>query len=40
MPLENIPYFANAVSALKITREGAMNIPTRKAVEHFMKKHE
>ena len=39
MPLENIPYFANAVSALKITREGAMSIPTRKEVDYFMKKH-
>jgi len=39
MPLEKIPYFANAVSAVKITRKGAMNIPTRKEVEYFMKKH-
>jgi sugar/nucleoside kinase (ribokinase family) len=40
MPLEKIPYFANAVSAVKITRNGAMNIPTRKEVENFMKKNE
>ncbi|MCK5342829.1 MAG: carbohydrate kinase, partial [Candidatus Heimdallarchaeota archaeon] len=33
MPLNKIPYFANAVSALKITKEGAMNIPTRQEVE-------
>jgi len=39
MPLEKIPYFANAVSAVKITRKGAMNIPTLKEVENFMKKH-
>ena len=39
MPLEQISYFANAVSAVKITRKGAMNIPTRKEVENFMKKH-
>ena len=39
MPLDKIPYFANAVSALKITRKGAMNIPTLKEVENFMKKH-
>ncbi len=39
MPLEKIPYFANAVSAVKITRKGAMNIPTRKEVEYFIKKH-
>jgi len=39
MPLEKILYFANAVSAVKITRKGAMNIPTRKEVENFMKKH-
>jgi len=39
MPLEQIPYFANAVSAVKVTRKGAMNIPTRKEVEYFMKKH-
>ena len=39
LPLNEIPYFANAVSALKITRKGAMNIPTRKEVEYFMKKH-
>ena len=39
MPLEKIPHFANAVSAVKITRKGAMNIPTRKEVEYFMKNH-
>jgi len=39
MPISEIPYFANAVSALKITRKGAMNIPTRKEVEYFMKNH-
>lgn len=39
MPLEQISSFANAVSAVKITRKGAMNIPTRKEVENFMKKH-
>jgi len=39
MSLKKISYFANAVSALKITRKGAMNIPTRKEVENFMKKH-
>ena len=39
MPLEKILYFANAVSAVKITRKGAMNIPTREEVEYFMKKH-
>jgi fructokinase len=38
IPLQRIPYFANAVSALKITRKGAMNIPTREEVEKFMKK--
>ena len=38
MPLEEIPYFANAVSALKITRKGAMNVPSRQEVEDFMKK--
>ena len=37
MPLENIPYFANAVSALKITKKGAMNVPNRQEVEIFMK---
>ncbi len=36
MPLEKIPYFANAVSALKITRKGAMNVPHRQEVEDFM----
>ncbi|MCK4943806.1 MAG: sugar kinase [Candidatus Aminicenantes bacterium] len=36
MPLEKIPYFANAVSALKITRKGAMNVPYRQEVENFM----
>ncbi len=36
MPLEKIVYFANAVSALKITRKGAMNVPERKEVEDFM----
>ncbi len=40
LPLEEIPYFANAVSAVKITREGAMNIPSRKEVEHFMKNYQ
>ena len=39
MSLTEIPHFANAVSALKITRKGAMNIPNRKEVEHFMKNH-
>jgi len=39
MPLNEIPYFANAVSALKITRKGAMNLPTRKEVEDFIKKN-
>ncbi|MHA2280430.1 MAG: carbohydrate kinase family protein [Promethearchaeota archaeon] len=38
MPPSEIPCFANAVSALKITRKGAMNIPNRKEVENFMKK--
>jgi sugar/nucleoside kinase (ribokinase family) len=37
MSLEEIPYFANAVSALKITRKGAMNLPNRQEVEEFMK---
>ncbi|MFW9824848.1 MAG: carbohydrate kinase family protein [Candidatus Thorarchaeota archaeon] len=36
MPIERIPYFANAVSALKITRKGAMNVPYRQEVEDFM----
>jgi len=36
MPLENIPYLANAVSALKITKKGAMNVPTRQEVEDFI----
>jgi len=36
MPLEKIVYFANAVSALKITRKGAMNVPERKEVEDFL----
>lgn len=36
MPLERIPYFGNAVSALKITKKGAMNVPTREEVEKFM----
>ncbi|MBY8990909.1 MAG: carbohydrate kinase [Candidatus Lokiarchaeota archaeon] len=36
MPLKEIPYFANAVSALKITRKGAMNVPSRQEVEDFM----
>lgn len=36
MPPEKIVYFANAVSALKITRKGAMNVPERKEVEDFM----
>jgi len=40
MPLSEIPYFANAISALKITRKGAMNIPNRKEVEDFMKFNE
>ena len=40
MPLSEIPYFANAISALKITRKGAMNIPNRKEVEDFMKLNE
>ncbi|MHA2180072.1 MAG: carbohydrate kinase family protein [Promethearchaeota archaeon] len=39
MPLSEIPYFANAVSALKITRKGAMNTPTRKEVEDFIIKN-
>jgi fructokinase len=39
MPLEKIPYFANAVSALKITRKGAMNIPFKQEVDNFMKIH-
>ena len=39
MPLGEIPYFANAVSALKITRKGAMNIPNRKEVENFIRNH-
>jgi len=39
MPLNQIPYFANAVSALKITRKGAMNIPTRQEVLNFMKNY-
>ncbi len=39
MPLNQIPYFANAVSALKITKKGAMNIPNRQEVENFMKNH-
>ncbi|MHA1932269.1 MAG: carbohydrate kinase family protein, partial [Promethearchaeota archaeon] len=38
MPLSEIPYFANAISALKITRKGAMNVPNRKEVEDFIKK--
>jgi fructokinase len=37
MSISEIPYFANAVSALKITRKGAMNIPNREEVEKFMK---
>ena len=37
MPLEDIPYFANAVASLKITRKGAMNIPYRREVDNFMK---
>lgn len=36
VPLKEIPYFANAVSALKITRKGAMNVPSRQEVEDFM----
>jgi len=36
LPLEKIVYFANAVSALKITRKGAMNVPERKEVEDFL----
>ena len=40
MPFEKIPYFANAVSALKITRRGAMNIPHMQEVENFLKTHE
>ncbi|MHA1992186.1 MAG: carbohydrate kinase family protein [Candidatus Hodarchaeales archaeon] len=39
MPLSEIPFFANAVSALKITRKGAMNTPDRKEVEDFMKRN-
>jgi fructokinase len=39
IPLNQIPYFANAVSALKITKKGAMNIPNRQEVENFMKNH-
>ena len=39
MPLEKIPYFANAVSALKITKKGAMNLPSRLEVEDFMKSY-
>jgi fructokinase len=39
MPLNQIPYFANAVSALKITKKGAMNIPNRQEVDIFMKNH-
>jgi sugar/nucleoside kinase (ribokinase family) len=39
MPLNEIPYFANAVSALKITRKGAMNVPSRKEVNNFILKH-
>ncbi|MHA2035739.1 MAG: carbohydrate kinase family protein [Promethearchaeota archaeon] len=40
MRMSEIPSFANAVSALKITRKGAMNIPNRKEVENFMKKND
>lgn len=39
IPLNEIPYFANAVSALKIKRKGAMNIPDRREVEDFIKKN-
>jgi len=37
MPMDKIPYFANAVSGLKITKKGAMNVPTREEVEKFMR---
>lgn len=37
MPLEKVSYFANAVSALKITKKGAMNVPSRLEVENFMR---
>ena len=37
MPFEKIPFFANAVSALKITKKGAMNIPFKEEVDNFMK---
>lgn len=39
MPLDKIVQFANAVSALKITREGAWNIQNRVEVENFIKSH-
>ncbi|MHA2245657.1 MAG: carbohydrate kinase family protein [Candidatus Hodarchaeales archaeon] len=37
MPIEKVSYFANAVSALQITKKGAMNIPSRLEVENFIK---
>lgn len=36
IPLDKIPNFANAVSALKITRKGAMNSPNLSEVKTFM----
>ncbi len=39
MPIEKIPRFANAVSALKITRKGAMSIPSRSEVEEFQQQY-
>ena len=38
MAMDKIPRFANAVSALKITKKGAMNVPSREEVEKFMEK--
>ncbi|MFX1284289.1 MAG: carbohydrate kinase family protein [Promethearchaeota archaeon] len=35
--MNNIPYFANAVSALKIMKKGAMSLPTMKEVTDFLK---
>ncbi len=37
LDMYDIPYFANAVSALKIMKQGAMSLPTMKEVMDFLK---
>jgi len=40
LDLKDIPYFANAVSALKIMNKGAMSLPTMGAVKDFLRQRE